>query len=35
MELPRPMNWGMLLAAAACLSFWAAIGLVVYVLNSL
>jgi hypothetical protein len=35
MELPRPMNWGMLLAAAGCLGFWGAIGLCVYVLNSL
>ncbi len=28
-------NWGMLLAVLACLGFWAAIGICVYVLNSL
>lgn len=29
------MNWGMLVAVLACLGFWAAVAVAVYVLNSL
>jgi len=37
MELSRPMNWNWrpLVAVLACLGFWAAVAVAVYVLNNL